>query len=413
MSKRDRKLYFALLLYTYLPSVYLLIRMHVVTASGADINILGQIEWFDLIDEVLVTFLTVPLYSVLKTEEGKRYTGFVTIISICLYLAFSVLVYCHISGISSYMHAAYAEQYLRIQTIAMAAGFITAILMVLFLLRSDTVAFVILFLTKLFMLVGADLFFIPRFLEIGAAYSEFTVNCVTGIIALAIALWRKYFTGTVMVHPGKAFMKRWFWRGSCAGFQIFLDNWIYAVMVCKMVNAVSESGVYWVANNFIWGWLLVPVTCFGEILKKRNDDRLTKENTWIPAGCMALILAATIPFWAWFVKNAMASDPGIITNIVFPLVPYYLAYIGSVLFDSWFIARGYVWCNAFISFVVNVVYYGIVYLLFRQGVFFCDLTFIIDMFGFGMLIHCIASMMLYCFMQRKRKEKGESMDTGR
>ena len=411
MSRRDRKLYLALLLYTYLPSVYLLIRMYVVTVSGADIDIIGQMEWFDLIDEVLMTFLTVPLYSILKTEEGRRYTGFVTAASVSLYLLFSVLVYYHISGISFYMHAAYVEQYLRMQTVTMAIGFVTTILMALFLLRSDVIAFAILFLAKLFMLIGADLFFIPRFSELGAAYSELAVNCATGIIAFAVACRREYFTGTVMVLPDKRFVKDWLRRGGCAGFQIFLDNWIYAVMVCKMVNAVSESGAYWIANNFIWGWLLVPVTCFAEIVKKRDDGQLTRENTWIPVGCIVLILTMTAPFWTWFMRNAMHSDTNVITGIVFPLMPYYLTYIVSAVFDAWFVANGYVWCNALISFLVNVVYYGAVYLLFCQGIFACDLKFIIDMFGFGMLVHSIASIMLYCIMVHRKEGKGGDMES--
>ena len=54
MTKKDFKLYGSLILYALLPSVYLLIRMQIVAVSGVDINIMGQIEWFDLIDEVLV-----------------------------------------------------------------------------------------------------------------------------------------------------------------------------------------------------------------------------------------------------------------------------------------------------------------------------------------------------------------------
>lgn len=53
MTKKDFKLYGSLILYALLP-VYLLIRMQIVAVSGVDINIMGQIEWFDLIDEVLV-----------------------------------------------------------------------------------------------------------------------------------------------------------------------------------------------------------------------------------------------------------------------------------------------------------------------------------------------------------------------
>ena len=52
-------------------------------------------------------------------------------------------------------------------------------------------------------------------------------------------------------------------------------------MICKMVNAVSESGNYWVANNFIWGWLLLPVIQLGELIKQEvstNKDAI-KNNT--------------------------------------------------------------------------------------------------------------------------------------
>lgn len=69
MTKKDFKLYGSLILYALLPSVYLLIRMQIVAVSGVDINIMGQIEWFDLIDEVLVTALTVPLYFLIFSAE--------------------------------------------------------------------------------------------------------------------------------------------------------------------------------------------------------------------------------------------------------------------------------------------------------------------------------------------------------
>lgn len=31
-------------------------------------------------------------------------------------------------------------------------------------------------------------------------------------------------------------------------------------MISRMVNVVGEQGTYWVANNFIWSWLLLPIT---------------------------------------------------------------------------------------------------------------------------------------------------------
>ena len=69
MSKTDRKLFISLMLWNLIPSIYLLIRMHIVANTGTDINILGQMEWFDLIDEIITTVLTVPLYFVIKKER--------------------------------------------------------------------------------------------------------------------------------------------------------------------------------------------------------------------------------------------------------------------------------------------------------------------------------------------------------
>ena len=43
-------------------------------------------------------------------------------------------------------------------------------------------------------------------------------------------------------------------------------------MVCKTVNAVSQSGNYWIANNFIWDWLLIPVTALGEVIRSDCKD---------------------------------------------------------------------------------------------------------------------------------------------
>ena len=84
-----------------MPSVYLLIRMNIVSVNQVDINILGQMEWFDLINETLQAFLIVPLYSILnkilqKKKESFAENAFKTgLVSFVLYALFSigVLVY--------------------------------------------------------------------------------------------------------------------------------------------------------------------------------------------------------------------------------------------------------------------------------------------------------------------------------
>lgn len=395
MTKKDFKLYGSLILYALLPSVYLLIRMQIVAVSGVDINIMGQIEWFDLIDEVLVTALTVPLYFLLKpdkekTAPDKNCAAFLA--SFAVYTAFTIVVMMKIGSIAKFMNAENAVQYLFMQALSMLAGFVETFMVMIFTLNDDDKLVRRLLVSRLCLQVVADWIFISSFKDVGAAYAEIAVNAVIGLIAVLSAYSKGYLKFAM---PGKTFLKDWCKIGAFAGIQIFLDNFIYAVMVCKMVNAVSESGNYWVANNFIWGWLLVPVTCLVEVIKKNDKIRLTMKNCWRYLIMIFAVWLITMPRWKSFISGPMASDGNVIMKIVLPLVPFYITYMISAVIDGWFVSHGRTIYNAINSLIVNVGYYGIIYLAFKRGMFAENMMFIIGMFGCGMLVHMAASILMY------------------
>lgn len=395
MTKKDFKLYGSLILYALLPSVYLLIRMQIVAVSGVDINIMGQIEWFDLIDEVLVTALTVPLYFLLKpdkekTAPDKNCAAFLA--SFAVYTAFTIVVMMKIGSIAKFMNAENAVQYLFMQALSMLAGFVGTFMVMIFTLHADDKLVRRLLVSRLCLQVVADWIFISSFKDVGAAYAEIAVNAVIGLIAVLSAYSKGYLKFAM---PGKTFLKDWCKIGAFAGIQIFLDNFIYAVMVCKMVNAVSESGNYWVANNFIWGWLLVPVTCLVEVIKKNDKIRLTMKNCWRYLIMIFAVWLITMPRWKSFISGPMASDGNVIMKIVLPLVPFYITYMISAVIDGWFVSHGRTIYNAINSLIVNVGYYGIIYLAFKRGMFAENMMFIIGMFGCGMLVHMAASILMY------------------
>lgn len=395
MTKRDFKLYGSLILYALLPSVYLLIRMQIVAVNGVNINIMGQIEWFDLIDEVLVTALTVPLYFLLKPDNGKtapKKNCATFLVSIAVYAVFTVVVMLKIGSIAKFMNAENAVQYLFIQALSMLAGFVGTFMVMVFTLNDDDKLVRRLLVSRLCLQVVADWIFISSFKDVGAAYAEIAVNALIGLIAVLSAYGKGYLKFAM---PGKDFLKDWCKIGAFAGIQIFLDNFIYAVMVCKMVNAVSESGNYWVANNFIWGWLLVPVTCLVEVIKKNDKIRLTMKNCWRYLIMIFAVWLITMPRWKSFISGPMASDGNVIMKIVLPLVPFYITYMISAVIDGWFVSHGRTIYNAINSLIVNVGYYGIIYLAFKHGMFAENMMFIIGMFGCGMLVHMAASILMY------------------
>lgn len=87
---------------------------------------MGQIEWFDLIDEVLVTALTVPLYFLLKPDKEKTVPDkncAAFLVSFAVYTVFTIVVMLKIGSIAKFMNAENAVQYLFMQALSMLAGF--------------------------------------------------------------------------------------------------------------------------------------------------------------------------------------------------------------------------------------------------------------------------------------------------
>ena len=89
--KNDKKVFLSLILWMLIPSIYLLIRMNMVSVNHVDINILGQMEWFDLIDEIITTAFITPLYYLLKNKEPRK-NGFTFILSFGVYFLFTMII---------------------------------------------------------------------------------------------------------------------------------------------------------------------------------------------------------------------------------------------------------------------------------------------------------------------------------
>ena len=107
----------------------------------------------------------------------------------------------------------------------------------------------------------------------GIAYSNMIVNIA--ILALCITLLhRKGLRIVSRTKPDTSWMREWARVGMYSGAESFLRNLVFMVMVVRMVNLVSSQGDYWIANNFIWNWLLIPFLSLGDVAKKQISEKL-------------------------------------------------------------------------------------------------------------------------------------------
>lgn len=70
----DWKMYLALCLLALVPAIYQTVVTKLITsyANPGALDIVGQMEWFDLINETICAFLIVPMYSVLSKAYKMR-----------------------------------------------------------------------------------------------------------------------------------------------------------------------------------------------------------------------------------------------------------------------------------------------------------------------------------------------------
>lgn len=416
MNEKSEKfsvnLFCSFMLLSFIPFLYTLVKTKLIAdiPSTDGLGIAGHMEWFDLINETVQAFLIVPLFSLFNkcAQDTKKlreriFQSFFVVNIVYSFFAAAVFIYCR-SIVSAMVLDRTTEVtgYLRLETIGFMIANIVSFVNVLFVvLEKPLYVYAMVILKTVFTMAG-DLLLIPKFGVNGVAYSNIAVNSVCVALCLFVVFREKLFI--LSFHFDRAFIKDYLFTGLFSGAQILLDNIIYFAIVCKMVNAVAEQGNYWTANNIIWGFMLIPISALAEIIKKDCKHKLT---TWKIKHYHRVILAT---FLAWlclipalnpFLKNIMGIENSeAIRHILIILIPFYLAYGYTVLFDNILIGHGKTqYCFA-ISVIVNLVYYPIMYGLMLKGIFAPNITFICMMFGFGMVVHLGCSAV--CFLAYKK-----------
>ncbi len=400
-ARSDYALLITMIALAFVPSVNQLVVDRLVVGSGEDVlNIAGQIEWFDLFNETVLAFLTVPMYFVLNRArddaELSRRIGTTLTVGLVAYSLISAAIYVYASGLTAYMDAPpESVGYLRLETIGFVVGFVFSYVYVVLVVRAKWKMFATLVVVRVVMLAVCNAALIPGNGAIGIGLTNVSVNATMSAIALVLL----YREGLLRKWSGldHGAMRDWARTGFFSGGQVLVANLVYAMVVMRMVSDVEGMGSYWLANNFIWGWLIVPVAALGD--KLRNEFYGGYRRIWNYLALTTLILVIwllSVPLWGFFFRDVIGMEnPGQVLDIVCKSVPFYVAYAYSVILQSVLISVGRTDYIFFECLLVNFVYYGVVYGLFLAGAFEASMDFAILMFGFGLVVCLAIDVILY------------------
>lgn len=365
------KLFLSLLVMGLIPTIYTTVRVFFIGQLPGDwsFSIAGQLSWVNLIYEILNEAIILPLYFFMgkvisdKTEYTNRIkTGL--IISFCIYAVCSIFICLFTNPLLVAMATSKdiigeSAIYIRIESIA-----------------------------NIFSLLAS--FLLVCLVTLGK--SKY-VYILTGVKLALCIIFDTFFVSTL----------------SISGAESFVRNVVYMIMISRMVNMVNEQGTYWVANNFIWGWLLLPVNQLGELIKQEvgTDEKAVKNNTlgyFAVTAIVCLIWFITIPGWKSFMANVLQfADVDKLFSLVMVLLGFYVLYALQNVFDSEFYGLGKTNYMLFESVVTNTIYYGVAFILYLADVWKPTLIGIALLFGFGNAFDSIVSGGAYAFLLKKKK----------
>lgn len=426
LKKINYKLFLALLVLGLCPTIYTTLRVFFLGELPGEysFSIAGQLSWVNLLYEILSEAIVLPLFFFIgkvltdKQEFSNRMrTGL--IVSMSAYTLLSIVIIALAKPLLTLMATDLSiidasATYIRIESVASIFSLAFNFIMVGMVTLGKEKYVYILTAVKLVLCVLVDTFMVstlPISLNLGVngiALSNIIVNLV--LVTTAIILLSR--EGIVLFKKEKlnfAWLKDFVKVGGISGLESFVRNIAYMLMIARMVNMVGEQGTYWVANNFVWGWLLLPILQLGELIKRETatDENAIKNNSlgyFVITAIVCVIWCITIPVWKPFMSHILNfNDVDKLFELVMVLLGFYMLYAFQNVFDSTFYGLGKTNYMLFESVVTNTIYYGGAFILYLCGVWEPTLIGIALLFGIGNAFDAIVSLVAYAFLLKKKK----------
>lgn len=420
------KVFFGLLFLGLTPTIYTTLRVFLIgqLPNEWSFSIAGQLSWVNLFYEILNEAIILPLFYFIakvkddvKTYTNRLQTGL--LLSGLVYIIFSLVIFVFskpmVLGMATDLNIVEETvQYIRIESIANIFILLTQFTLVALVSVNKAKYLYILTFARLLFCISLDTLLVsilPFSLNLGVngiGYSNIIVNSILFIVSMYLLSKENVF----IFRKRKldfSWIKDFSKVAGISGIESLVRNVAYMLMISRMVNVVGEQGTYWVANNFIWGWLLLPVLQLGELIKQeiaidKDNIRRNSLGYFSVTAIIIVLWFVSIPLWKPFMSNVLGyDDVNKLLYLVLLLLGFYVLYAFQNVFDSTFYGLGKTNYMLFESVVTNTIYYGVAFILYITGRWIPTLTGIALLFGIGNAFDSVVSFLVYRYLLKKEK----------
>lgn len=419
-------LLFVLIIINLIPTIYTTVRIFFIGNIPSDwgFNIASQLAWVNVLYEIIQEAIILPLFYLIgnslnnkKEIENKLKSGLIT--AFLIYFFFSVILFIFskdlliiMSQKDSILNA--SVLYIRIESIAIMVSIFYKFISIFLISLNKIKELFILLVCQMIMTIFSDVFLVsslPISYNLGVngiAVGNILVNFLLFIISIILLKQ----DGINIFSKNKlsfSWQKDWLKVGRLSGLESLVRNVAFIIMILKMINLVEEQGTFWVANNFIWGWLLIPVMALGSLIKRNVSEQYETAKTMfstyilITIGIILLWLL-TIPFWEIFIFKVMnIADFQAVYHVIIISIIFYVIFSLNNVVDSIFYGLGRTDLMLYQSLIVNMSFFGAAFILFKLGIFVPSLDRIAIMFGLGISLDSLITFIMYFYLYNKNR----------
>lgn len=421
------KLLLVLILNGFIPLIYSTTRIHLLgdMPDTWAFSIAAQVAWLNIGYEVLSEALLIPLAFILGQviSEKRAYQLRVStslIVVLLLYLIVTAFVLMFASKLVTGMQQdssliIQTIEYIRLESIAILLSSVFAFFNLVLVLKDNQRAlYALLVLQTVLTLLGDSIFVsqLPLSLSLGVngiAITNIFVNLSLSVVSI-LYLTKDGFQLRYIQFQHQKWLRVWFKIGFKSGLESLVRNFAFLIMILQLINQIQQAGVYWITNNFIWGWLLLPILALGQLVKQdtATSRSLTPEkiNAYLILSFVIIGLwLISTPLWDVFIITVMGvTESGPIVQLTTLLIGFYAVFALNNVIDSYFYGLGRTDLMLYQSLIVNTLFYGGAYIAYQIGWFIPSLEAIALMFGFALLFDAALTLGLYIWLRKTERQ---------
>ena len=396
----------------FLPLLWKILEIAFLSSYDNALKILGQIALIGIIFKIFEESILNPLYKCFSrqniNDENQRqyFINKFLIYYFVMTLVFTIALFFlspYILKISKVPEYIFDDtlSFVKIYVAACGLGVVAKYLYTCSLIGKETkkmgwYLFIKSIITALFFVI-----FVPEFTlgfgVKGIAIAELIINVIS-IIYLAANI-RKTKSQTEVFN-----YKEYFKLFVISFIETLIRNVVYYFVILVFLNVIDNQDLYFVANDYIWSVMLVPVIAQSGIIKQ--ELALGNENLkpyFLNSIFLILFIVILIPVafvifkWVYILPNFLNYFV-----VLLKLLPCYIVFIFDSIIEAYFISTGKMKHILIQTVLTNILIYCTALILYLCNVWVITLDSIILLFNLGVIVSSIYTISVYIIEKKVR-----------